>query len=86
MVDNIEEFVLCGYYHFDSKDKTKHYYVVQLLANNKENETNNRATLIPVFVERKIFEEIILQDIGSLVKCNIKPNFATNKVSYKILL
>ena len=51
MENNAQEMTLVGFYHFASKDKTRHYYVVQALTN-KIDDTNeiNRAFVVDVFV------------------------------------
>lgn len=85
-MENSQDMVLVGYFHFESKDKKNIYYVVQCLVNKKEN-NNNKGSMINIFVDDDLYKRIISDyDIGSVLKVNVKPNFETGKLSYKVVL
>lgn len=86
-MENVQEMSLVGFYHFSSKDKTKHYYVVQALSNQiEEGKAINKAFVVDVFVSEDIYNSIINKDIGEVIKVQITPNLSTGKLSYKICL
>lgn len=81
-MEDLKEMKLVGYYSFSSKDKSKSYYVLQLL-----NSMDTKAVLNNVFVDENTYKRVSGDyDIGSLldVKCDI--NYETNKVYYSIVL
>ena len=81
-MEDVKEMKLVGYYSFSSKDKSKSYYVLQLL-----NSMDTKAVLNNVFVDENTYKRVAGDyDIGSLldVKCDI--NYETNKVYYSIVL
>ena len=81
-MEDVKEMKLVGYYSFSSKDKSKSYYILQVL-----NTMDTKAVLNNVYVNEDIYKRVINDyDIGSLldVKCDI--NYETNKVYYSIVL
>lgn len=86
-MENVQEMTLVGFYHFASKDKTKHYYVVQALSNQVEDgKAINKASVVDVFVSEDIYNSIINKDIGEILNVQIIPNLSTGKLSFKICL
>lgn len=86
-MENVQEMTLIGFYHFSSKDKTKHYYVVQALFNelNVSNSTN-KASVVDVFVSEEIYNSIMNKEIGEPIKVQMIPNLSTGKLSFRISL
>ena len=87
MENNVQEMTLVGFYHFASKDKTKHYYVVQALSN--ENDVSkgiNKASVVDVFVSEEIYNSIMNREIGDVINVQVIPNLSTGKLSFKICL
>lgn len=84
----MEEMVLIGYFHFESKEKKQIYYVVQALhSDNDVSKSIKKGTLINIFVPDEDYKKIISSyDIGSLIKVDVKPNFETGKLSYRVIL
>jgi len=86
-MENVQQMTLVGFYHFASKDKTKHYYVIQAMLNQiEEGKAINRASVIDVFVSEEIYNSIINRDLGTTINVQITPNLSTSKLSYKICL
>ena len=82
-----QDMSLIGYYHFSSKDKTKHYYVIQLLSvENDVSKGTYRAYPIDIFVSEEIYNTILEKEIGTVLTVQITPNLSTGKLSYKICL
>lgn len=87
MGKTVEEMVLVGFHHFSSKDKTKIYYVIQCLHNDVDIErSNNKGTLINIFVTEEVYKQIIHRSIGELLKVEISANLQTSKVSYRVVI
>lgn len=87
MENNVQEMTLVGFYHFASKDKTKHYYVVQALSNQiEEGKAINRASVVDVFVSEEIYNSIVNKEIGDIINVQITPNLSTGKLSFRICL
>lgn len=86
-MENVQDMTLIGFYHFSSKDKTKHYYVVQALTNelNVSNSTN-KATVIDIFVSDEIYNSILNKEIGEPIKVQMTPNLSTGKIGFKLCL
>lgn len=86
-METIQEMSLIGYYHFDSKDKTKHYYVVQALSStNNVSEGNFKSNIVDVFVSEEIYNVILEKEIGTPLNVQMIPNLSTGKLSFKICL
>lgn len=86
-MENVQEMPLVGFYHFSSKDKTKHYYIVQAMSYQVEEDIAvNKATVIDVFTSEEIYNSIINKEIGELIKVQMTPNLSTGKLSFKICL
>lgn len=86
-MENVQEMSLIGYYHFSSKDKTKHYYVVQALTStNDVSQGNYKSNIIDIFVSEEIYNIILEKEIGALLNVQMIPNLSTGKFSFKICL
>lgn len=86
-MESMQEMSLIGYYHFSSKDKTKHYYVVQALTStNDVSQGNYKSNIVDIFVSEEIYNVILEKEIGTLLKVQMIPNLSTGKFSFKICL
>ena len=86
-METMQEMSLIGYYHFSSKDKTKHYYVVQALSST--NDVSNgiyKANVVDIFVSEEMYKTIIEKEIGTSLNVQMIPNLSTGKLSFKICL
>lgn len=82
-----QNMILVGYHHFNSKDKTQIYYVVQCLySENDLTRGNRKGTMINIFVDDDIYKKILEMDIGTVLKVEIIPNLNSGKLSYKVVL
>lgn len=84
----MEEMALIGYFHFEGKEKKQIYYIVQVLHSDVDvSKSIKKGTLINIFVTDEDYKKIISSyDIGSIVKVDVKPNFQTGKLSYRVIL
>ena len=86
-METVQEMSLIGYYHFDSKDKTKHYYVVQALSTtNDVSHGTCKSSIVDVFVSEEMYNIILEKEIGTSINVQIIPNLSTGKFSFKICL
>lgn len=86
-METVQEMNFIGYYHFASKDKTKHYYVVQALSTTKDVSNGNYKTnIVDIFVSEEMYNIILEKEIGTPINVQIIPNLSTGKFSFKILL
>lgn len=86
-MESMQEMSLIGYYHFSSKDKTKHYYVVQALTStNDVSQGNYKSNIVDIFVSEEIYNVILEKEIGTLLKVQMIPNLSTGKISFKVCL
>lgn len=86
-METIQEMTLVGYYHFASKDKTKHFYVVQALSSkNDVSNSNYRSTICDIFVSEEMYNSILNREIGTLINVQVEPNLSTGKINFKICL
>lgn len=87
MEKQLQEMVLVGYHHFNSKDKTQIYYVVQCLYSDKDiTRGNAKGTMINIFVEDELYKKICNLEIGSVLQIEISPNINTGKINYRIVI
>lgn len=88
MDSQIQEMTLVGYYHFSSKDKQNHYFVVQCLFSENDLSKNiMRGTMLNIYVDDLTYSKITEDfNIGNSIKVEVRPNINTGKVSYKIVL
>lgn len=87
MGKTVEEMTLIGYYHFSAKDKSQIFYVVQVLYNTIDVErSNNKATMINVFVSDDIYRKVCRMSVGEVLKVEVSPNFETGKIYYKVVM
>ena len=87
-MENIVQMNLIGYHHFKNKEKTEDYHIVQCAYYENVNEqiAQVKATIIPVFVDLKTFQEIANKNIGDVLDIEIKPNLVTGKIHYRVLV
>lgn len=86
-METLQDMTLIGYYHFASKDKTKHYYVIQAMSNTNDISNGNfRANIVDIFVTGEMYNTIIQKEIGTVLSVQITPNLSTGKLSFKICL
>lgn len=86
-METMQEMSLIGHYYFPSKDKTKHYYVVQALSSTRDVSAGNfKSHIVDVFVSEDIYNAILEKEIGTLLNVQITPNLSTGKLSFKICL
>lgn len=87
MDKSIQEMVLIGYHHFSSKDKKNIFYVVQVLYNSTDIErSNNKATMINIFVNDDTYKKVCHMSVGEVIKVEMVPNLETGKIYYKVVL
>ena len=79
---------LVGYYHFTSKDKSKTYYVLQLLKTDEDERNNKRCSLKDIFVDEEVYTKVVrgIVDIGVSVDVEVSINTQTDKVYYKVVI
>ena len=84
----MEEMNLIGFYSFSTKDKSKNYYIIQLLARDTNKSSNYlRGYIVNSFVNSKDFDYITNHfTVGDVLKVQSIVDFSTNKVRYHILL
>ena len=85
-MENIVQMNLIGYHHFKNKEKTEDYHIVQCAyyENIDEQRAQVKATIIPIFVDLKSFQEIANKKLGDVIDVEIKPNLTTGKIHYKV--
>lgn len=88
MGNNVVEMTLIGYHHFQNKEKTEEYHIVQgaYYENVEEMRAQVKATVIPIFVELAVFQKIANKKIGDKLKVQVIPNLSTGKIYYKVLV
>lgn len=87
MGKSVEEMTLIGYHHFSAKDKSQIFYVVQVFYNATDVErSNNKATMINIFVSDEVYKKVCQMSVGQLLKVEISPNLETGKIYYKVVL
>lgn len=84
----MEEMFFLGHYHFEAKDKSRIYYVIQCLHSNIDIQKSiKKGTMINIFVSDDVYKHVINNyDIGSLIKVKINPNYETGKINYSLVL
>lgn len=85
-MENVVQMNLIGYHHFKNKEKTEDYHIVQCAyyENIDEQRAQVKATIIPIFVDLKSFQEIANKKLGDVIDVEIKPNLTTGKIHYKV--
>lgn len=85
-MENVVQMNLIGYYHFKNKEKTEDFHIVQCAyyENIDEQRAQVKATIIPIFVDLKSFQEIANKKLGDVIDVEIKPNLTTGKIHYKV--
>ena len=85
-MENVVQMNLIGYHHFKNKEKTEDYHIVQCAyyENIDEQRAQVKATIIPIFVDLKSFQEIANKKLGDVLDVEIKPNLTTGKIHYKV--
>lgn len=85
-MENVVQMNLIGYHHFKNKEKTEDYHIVQCAyyENIDEQRAQVKATIIPIFVDLKSFQEIANKKLGDTIDVEIRPNLTTGKIHYKV--
>ncbi len=87
MENQVQEMILVGYHHFNSKDKKQIYYVVQCLYSEKDVSRGNlKGTMINIFTDDEVYKKVSDLDIGTLLKIEVRPNLNTGKIGYKVVI
>ena len=87
MENQVQEMILIGYHHFNSKDKKQIYYVVQCLYNEKDISRGNlKGTIINIFVDDETYKKVSALDIGTVLNIEVRPNLNTGKINYKVVI
>lgn len=78
---------LIGYYHFVAKDKSKIYYVIQLVRHQEDGLNNQKACVKDIFVDEECYKNIMQKKtIGDKLQAEIITNFNTDKIYYKVVI
>ena len=85
-MDENKNAMLVGYYHFQSKDKTKVFYIAQCLIHSTYEASNKKGVLVPVFVNQDEYAEVTAKELGEEVLLSVKPNFEKGTMHYSIIL
>lgn len=85
-MEETKSAMLVGYHHFQSKDKTKTFYIVQCLIHSSYEASNKKGILINVFVNQDEYAEVTAKELGEEVLLSVKPNFEKGTMNYKIVL
>lgn len=85
-MDDLKEMSLVGYYNFCSKDKTKTFFVIQVLCYEEDKSLNSiKSNILNIFVDEKQYSNILdNKNIGSILKVRIRASLTTGKVYYSI--
>ena len=82
----MEKMNFIGYYSFNSKDKTKYYYIIQLLARETDDK-NSTGYIVNAFVSAEDYSYILKNyEIGNNLNVKASINHQTNRVNYNIVL
>ena len=85
-MEETKSAILVGYIHFQSKDKTKTFYIAQCLIHSTYEPNNKQGVLVNVFLSQEEFAEVCAKDIGEEVLLSVRPNFEKGTINYKIVL
>lgn len=81
----VKQMTLVGYYHFNSKDKTKIFFVVQCLYSSVDLSNDNlRGTMINIFVDENVFNKVKSMDMGTSLDVQVSSNLETGKLYYTL--
>lgn len=84
-MSELKKMTLVGYYNFCSKDKTKKFFVVQVLFNEIDKSSNTvKSNIINIFTNEDIYNTTIKKQLGSSINVNIKTDLLLGKVYYSI--
>ena len=84
-MDEVKQMTLVGFYNFSSKDKTKRYFIVQVLFNEIDKSQNTiKSNIINIYTDENIYNSVINKEIGSTINVNIKADLLSGKVYYSI--
>lgn len=86
-MDELKEMSLVGFYNFSSKDKTKSFFVIQVLFYEEDKSMNSiKSNIINIFVNEEQYKNIVdNKSIGSILNVRIKADLSTGKVYYSII-
>ncbi len=85
-MDELKEMSLVGFYNFSSKDKTKRFFVIQVLFYEEDKSMNSiKSNILNIFVDEEQYKNIVdNKSIGSILNVRIKADLLTGKVYYSI--
>lgn len=86
-MDELKDMSLVGFYKFSSKDKTKSFFVIQVLFYEEDKSINSiKSNIINIFVNEEQYKNIVDNNsIGSILNVRIKADLSTGKVYYSII-
>lgn len=85
-MNEVKEMTLVGFYNFSSKDKTKRYFVFQVLSNDVDISNNiYKSNIINIFVNEDIYKKVSPNDIGKSLNVNIQANLSSGKIYYSLV-
>ncbi len=85
-MDDVKDMSLVGFYNFSSKDRTKKFFVIQVLFYEEDKSLNSiKSNIINIFVDEQQYNNIVEnKNIGSILKVRIKASLTSGKVYYSI--
>lgn len=85
-MSEVKEMTLVGFYNFSSKDKTKRFFVFQVLSKDIDISNNIvKSNIINIFVNEDIYRNVSQNDIGKTLDVNIKADLASGKIYYSLV-
>lgn len=85
-MNEVKEMTLVGFYNFSSKDKTKRYFVFQVLSNDIDISNNTvKSNIINIFVTEDIYKNVSQNDIGKSLNVNIHADLSSGKIYYSLV-
>ena len=85
-MNEVKEMTLVGFYNFSSKDKTKKYFVFQVLSNDIDISNNTvKSNIINIFVNEDIYKNVSQNDIGKSLNVNIHADLSSGKIYYTLV-
>ena len=86
IMDDVKDMSLVGFYNFSSKDRTKKFFVIQVLFYEEYKSLNSiKSNIINIFVDEQQYNNIVEnKNIGSILKVRIKASLTSGKVYYSI--
>lgn len=86
-MNETKKMSLVGFYDFSSKDKTKHFYVVQALFSEIDKSNSSvKSSIINIFTDEKSYNILSRMNIGEFIDVSIRLDVSSGKVFYSIIL